>query len=393
MYTIYKKMMNDKRNYYEVERDQFIPFAAEFIKQISCYQLGVGIADLILGFISPYVVRADPYTPDRERTYDLSRKMVGASSNSLSIFAGVPLSCIDSITNFMLPDVVMTEPIPCAITTIGRIFNFNYSQQELYDNAQATGNISVIGNQSGFIVAEGSIDPRNPPAKNKHGRPSKKTKCHLFGTSQTTFWVKTPLRPGKTFCVKVFQTNVSFETLGGLFVDCRDIKDVNNTVLEEMKRALNRPELVIEGFHATMRNYKCKLNGDYHICVGNVPGVIDDINTGNPSIDVTVNVSPSITCSVDYNRYPSAIVEIKVANHTSKKGILILKIFQGSKINIDSCTIPEHLNEGYRFLNELFIKYKSRLVYSPQTAADEYDSDYYYKQAGVASPPECLVNY
>ena len=386
-------MTDDKRNYYEVERDRYNIFAAEFIVQSSEFQLGVGITYLILGYISPYVVRADPYAADRDNVYGLSRKMVAATNNASSIFVGVPLKCIDTITAFLMPEVVMSEPIPCAITTIGRIYNFNYSQQELYDKAQASGNILTIGNQAGFIVAEDAIDPRNPPAKNKHGRPSKKTKCHLFGTSQTTFWVKTPLRPGKTFCVKVFQSNVSFETLGGLFVDCRDIKDVNNTVLEEMKRALDRPDLAIEGFHATMRNYKCKLNGNYNVCVGNVPGVIDDINNGNPNIDATVNITPSVTCSVNINRYPSAIIEIKVVNHTSKKGILILKIFQGSKINIDSCTRPEHLNEGYRFLNELFIKHKSRLVYTPQTSADEYDSDYYYEQAGVKPPSRCLVEY
>lgn len=376
--------INDHRNYYEIHRDEYIRIAnavrLHFANEKS--RFGSGILSLILDYIEPYVVRADPYSFCRNNIMKIARAMEAGSINNKSEYYKMPLNCIDTIAKFMMPVVVISEPIPCAITTIGRIHNFNYNQKELYDNAKADGNILSIGNQSGFIIAEGQVDPRQQPIKNKQGRPPKKTKCHLFGTSQTTFRVTTPERPNKVFCVKVFQSNVSFETLGGLFVDCRDTRDVNNTVLCEMKRALNRPELEIEDFHATMRNYRCQLTRGYNICVGRVQEIVDELHE---------TTHPNVTCSVNINRYPSAIIEIKVSNHTSKKKKIVAKIFQSGKLNIDSCVFYEHLYDTYKFLNWMFITYRERLLYIPPTSDMEEDSDYYYEQLRVSRPPDILI--
>ena len=375
-------MANDNRNHYEIGRDEYFGIAKVFKLQCKYTKFGVGITGLILSYINPYIISADPYTPDKNTMMHIARAMEAGSINEKSIFYNVPLSCINTIIEFAMPTVIISEPIPCAITTIGRIYNFNYDQKVLYDNAKASGNILSIGNQSGFIIAEGEDDPRHRPEKNKQGRPSKKTKCHLFGTSQTTFRVRTPLRANKIFCVKVFQSNVSFETLGGLFVDCRDTRDVNNIVLCEMKRALKRPDLIIEDFHATMRNYRCQLTGGYNICVGKIQEVVDELHE---------TTHPNVSCSVNINRYPSAIIEIKVENHTSKKKKIVAKIFQSGKLNIDSCVFYEHLFETYRFLNWMFLTYIDRLLYIPPTQENEEDSDYYYKKEGVSKPPEFLT--
>jgi hypothetical protein len=379
---MYNNMSNVTRNHYEIDRDQYIDIAKSFKRQFEYTKFGVGITDLILCYINPYIVRANPYAPDKNTLMRLARAMEAGSINEKSQFYKVSLKCIGTIIEFLTPAVIITEPIPCAITTIGRIYNFNYNQKELYDNAKAGGNILSIGNQSGFIIADGEDDPRQQPMKNKQGRPSKKTKCHLFGTSQTTFRVRTPLRANKIFCVKVFQSNVSFETLGGLFVDCRDTRDVNNIVLCEIKRALKRPDLIIEDFHATMRNYRCQLTGGYNICVGKIQEVVDELHE---------TTHPNVSCSVNINRYPSAIIEIKVENHTSKKKKIVAKIFQSGKLNIDSCVFYEHLFDTYRFLNWMFLTYADRLLYIPPTPDIEEDSDYYYEQEGVIRPPDILI--
>lgn len=374
----------EKKNVYEIDRDEFKHIKTEFERvciDTNSPLLG-GMMNVVLEFLAPYVCRFDPYAFDNRNIALMGRAFTAATKNAQSSFYMLTGSNIELIMRYLEPEVLMTEPIPCAITTICHIHNFDYSQQELFDNARVGGNIHSIGNQSGFLVAEGAIDPRSRPKKNKQGRPCKHKSNVLFGTSQTTFRVETPLREkGKIFAVKVFQKNVSFETLGGLYVDCRDTKDVNNIVLEEMKRALNRPDLFISDFHASMRNYRFKLKGPYNIRVFKVLAIFQQMRR---------TTHPYIYCDVDINRYPSAIIEIDVENHTSKKKKLTTKIFQSSKINIDSVVYYAHIYDWYRFMNDFFIKYKDEVLYIPPTE-DGFDSDYYYEQDGVEPPPVELV--
>lgn len=377
--------MAEKKNVYEIDRDEFKELKTE-VERVCVetdHPLLGGIMDLVLDFLAPYVCQFEPYVFDNRNISYLGRALTAATNDIRSSFFMLSSVNIELIMRFLRPEILMTEPIPCAITTIGHIYNWDYSQQELYDNARVGGNIRSIGNQSGFLVAEGAVDPRMRPKKNKQGRPCKHKSNVLFGTSQTTFRVTTPLRePGKVFAVKVFQKNVSFETLGGLFVDCRDTKDVNNTVLEEMKRALGRPDLFISDFHASMRNYRFRLLGDYNIRVFKVLAIFRQMRR---------TTHPHIYCDVDINRYPSAIIEIDVARHTSKKRKITCKIFQSGKINLDSNVYYEHVYTWYRFINEFFIKYKDEVLYIPPTE-DEYDSDYYYEAEGVDPPPQELLN-
>jgi hypothetical protein len=378
--------MAEKKNVYEIDRDVFQGVKDE-IERV-CFQtthtlLG-GMMDLVLDYLAPYVCQFEPYVFDTRNVTKLGMALTSATKDVASSFFMLTAKNIELIMRFLRPRVMMTEPIPCAITTIGHIYNYNYSQQELFDNARVGGNIHSIGNQAGWLVAEGCADPRERPKKNKQGRPCKSKSNFLFGTSQTTFRVTTPLREStKVFAVKVFQKNVSFETLGGLYVDCRDTKDVNNTVLEEMKRALNQPDIFISNFHASMRNYRFRLLGDYNIRVFKVLAIIQQMRR---------TTHPHVYCDVDINRYPSAIIEIDVPNHTSKKKKITIKVFQSGKINLDSNVYYDHVYKWYRFINEFFIKYKDEVLYCPPTDEDEEDSDYYYEAEGVDPPPLELYN-
>jgi imidazoleglycerol phosphate dehydratase HisB len=94
---------------------------------------------------------------------------------------------------------------------------------------------------------------------------------------------------------------------------------------------------------------------------------------------------------VDINRYPSAIIEIIEKGHTSKKGKIVIKVFQSGKINIDSIIEYEHIYTTYRFFNELIIKHGKYILYIPATSDDEYDSEHYYEEIGIEPPPADLV--
>jgi hypothetical protein len=251
----------------------------------------------------------------------------------------------------------------------------------LFSKAKAENNILSIGNKAGFIIKEGERDPREVLPKNKHGRPSKKLKNALFGTANTTFRVETSIRPGKIFAVKVFQKNVSLETLGGLYIDCRDTYESNIIVLNELKRALSRPDLELSDFRATMRNYRFKLRGSREVKINAIPELIEILRSEGWDI----------SCLLNIDQYPSAILNIDAPNHTSKKKKLTVKIFQSSKINIDSTIYyEEHLCHWYKFFNQFFIRFEKELLYQP-CLEEQYDSDYYYNELGVTPPPEELV--
>jgi hypothetical protein len=374
-------MSLDKRNHYEIKRDNYSDIS-KVVKECYIFE-NIGIVHLVLSYLQPYALYADPYERERQSVYHLSRQMY-ASHKYRSIWEKIPSMVINKITQFLLPFCIMSEPIPCAITTMGRIHNFNYNQQELYDNAIAEGDIESIHNKAGIILAEGKTENVLSVGKNKHGRPSKKQKCKLFGTSQTTFKVKTKYRKNKIFAIKVFQGDVNLETLGGVFVDCRDTRDTNNTILYELQRSLNRPDIIINEFRATMRNYRFRILGKRNICIAKVNKIIAKMHN---------TTHPKISCSVNINKYPSAIIEIQVDNHASKKKKIIIKVFQSGKINLDSNIYYEHVYDWYRFINEFFIQYSKEVLYLPHTAEDDYDSDYYYEKAGVLPPPKAFTDY
>lgn len=375
---------NNKCNFYEDERDVFNKIVAIATPILKTRGFGSGVMSLVLDFIRPYIYRANPYFLDKCYVRGIARRMEAGSRDPKSPLFGLPINCTDNIASFLMPRVVLTSPVPCAITTIAHIRNFNYVQSELIKNVKAEGNIISIGNTAGFVIKAGEKDPRDVPIRNKQGRPSKKPKNYLFGTANTAFRVKTPIIRGneKVFTVKVFQNDVNLETLGGLYVDCSDTRDVNRTVLNELRRACDRPDLRLSGFRATMRNYKFKLKGDYNIRINRMEDIIDKMRReGNTNI----------TCSVNIDRYPSAIIGIDVPNHTSKKKKLTIKIFQSSKINLDSVIYyDDHICVWYKFLNEFFLRFHNELLYTSSYESD-YDSDYYYKLEGVNPPPRELV--
>ena len=385
-------MPKDLLNYYEINRNLYKEVKEVFLLSDAATALdNVGIVELVLSFIQPYVIYSNPYAREMENVYNMSRQMYRLSRINTSIFYRIPSFAINNITEFLLPYIIVSEAIPCAITTIAYINNFNYNQKDLFDNARAEGNILSIRNSHGVIESK-TIHIENKIeeiVKNKHGRPSKKKEPKLFGTGcQTTFLVNTPYRPDKTFSVKLFQgKTVKSETLGVLFVDCRDAIDVNNTIVNELKRALNMPDIKIDEFKAMMRNYRFRLLPSvkghvYNIRISKMDEIIYNLHE---------TTHPHITCNVNINKYPSAIIEIQLENHPSKKGKIIIKVFQSGKLNLDSVIHREHICVWYRFINEFFIKYASSILYIPATAEDEYDSEHYYELEGVKPPPADLI--
>lgn len=379
---------------YEIARDEF--HRVRDIVYDAFGQLGDPLpkpfASLVIEYLMPYIYQVHPYAADWRYWSQVSRAIVSSSSDPKAWFFQMPKRAIDRVTSFLGPVVLLSVPIPCAITTISHVRNFNYNQFELITAIKRRGEreeslvspyIRAVGNQEGYFVAAGASDPRDRPAKVKHGKTSAPGANILFGTAQTTFWVKTPHREdSKIFAVKMFQNNVSLETLGGLWADCRDTRDVNETVLNEVRLALNRPELVISEFSASMRNYRFKVLGGYHILLPEALRIFREIRA---------TTHPNIYCSIDTDRCTSAIIEIEVANHTSKNKKLTVKMFQSGKINLDSNVFYEHIYDWFRFINDFFIKYGHIVLYIPAEAGDEYDSDYYYNAEGVQPPPRNLV--
>jgi hypothetical protein len=376
-----RAIAKDGRNMYEIERDEYHAIEGVALESAAAKWLGIDAIYIILDCLAPYAYTEQPYMPEILEWRDI---MSAIRSSQL----GTINRAVKIISEYMKPIILLSEPIPCAITTIGKIPGFDYDQATLMAAITARGDAGLIdkrilaaANTKGVWIQPGIIDPRTK-AKSKHGRPAKSSGYRLFGTSQTTFWVKTHHRSAeKVFAVKVFQKNVNFETLGGLWADCRDTRDVNNTVLQEIKQSLDNPNIELSGFCASMRNYRFKLLTEQNIHL---------IRLFNIFRDMHATTHPNIFCEVDISRYPSAIVEIDVPNHTSKKKRITLKIFQSGKINLDSCVFPEHVTYWYRFINDFFIAHPEVLHYPP--TEDEYDSDYYYEKAGVEPPPRELVD-
>jgi hypothetical protein len=373
-----RAIAKDGRNMYEIERDEYHELEKLLLNVLA---IGIDAIFIVLDYVAPYAVVEQPYMPEirawRESMSEVRKTPIGGVSRAVTI-----------IRDYLEVPVLLSEPIPCAITTIGKIQDFDYDQLALITAITERGalglvdkRILAVANTKGVWIQPGIVDPRTK-AKSKHGRPPKSSGYQLFGTSQTTFWVKTNHRAAdKVFAVKVFQKNVNFETLGGLWADCRDTRDVNNTVLEEIKCSLSRPDLVLSGFCASMRNYRFKLLTGQSIHLFKLYDIFHQMR---------MTTHPNIFCEVDIGRYPSGIIEIDVPNHTSKKKRLTIKCFQSGKINLDSCVFQEHVTTWYKFINQFMNDYPEALYY-PATE-DEYDSDYYYQQAGVEPPPRELVD-
>lgn len=369
----------DQRNMYEIERDIW---HAEFdaAKPQLIILLGNDLFNIIMDFLAPYACTVNPY-------YDEFKNDAAVMLEVMRLYEStIPRATLNLISEYIQPLILISEPIPCAITTIGMIRDFDYKQDVLMKAIKARGarglidrRILAVANTTGVWVRPGIEDPR-AKHMSKHGRPVKNAGYRLFGTSQTTFWVKTYHRTAtKVFAIKVFQRNVNFETLGGLWVDCRDTRDVNSIVLTEIRACLDRPDIDITDFAASMRNYRFRLLGGQHV---NMRRIYDIFRTMRAT-------RPEIFCDLDIKRYPSVIIAIDEPNHTSKKKQITIKIFQSGKINLDSCVFPEHVEYWYRFINNFFIEHPD-VVYMP-AHIDGYDSDYYYREAGVEPPPRELV--
>lgn len=410
-------------NFYEHNMNDFIALREVFfeaIEKVSPDLMG-GVAHIILWYLEPYAFRSMPLIDDHRMIESVGRQFLKV----------LPGTAVKSIIDFAYPNMIMSVPIPCTITTNGTIKNFNYDTKQLIDSVHVDRNsIESVGNIDGWVVAPGAPDPRNKkkPKKQKSANRLGKSKngrggTHLFGTAQTTFRVKTKHRePTKVFAVKVFQAmkiefvkfsdgsvinskqypkfelelhkmvtendiklekrwsefNVILETLGGLHVDCLDTKDVNNIVAKEISRALGVPELTISNFHASMRNYS-----KFSIISGmNVDLKLAFIRLKEYGSGTFRKVRPIF----NPNTSPALNVEIMPDRHTSKKKTITVKIFRSGKIEIDSVVFYEHIVNAFKFLNKFFLDNKSDVLYMPLTSHD-YDSDYYYEKCGVSSAP------
>lgn len=370
----------DMRNMYEIERDIWHVELTAARESRLLDIVGNDLLNVIMDFIAPHACTVQPYYKEFQSDTAAMLEMRRTHGSHLGP------TVLDIISEYMQPLILVSEPIPCAITTIGMIRDFDYKQDALMKAIKSRGRLGLIdrrilavANTTGVWVRPGIEDPRAKHIS-KHGRPVKNSGYRLFGTSQTTFWVKTYHRTAtKVFAIKVFQRNVNFETLGGLWVDCRDTRDVNSIVLTEIRACLEQPNIDITEFSASMRNYRFRLLGDQHVNMRRIYDIFRDLRA----------TRPEIFCDLDIKRYPSVIIAIDEPNHTSKKKQITIKIFQSGKVNLDSCVFPEHVEYWYRFINDFFIAHPDA-VYTP-AQTDGYDSDYYYRAAGVNPPPRELV--
>lgn len=377
-----RAVAKDGRNMYEVERDEYHKIESLVLGSAMRAFLGIDATYVILDCLAPYAYTEQPYMPEIRAWRGIMAEV------RRSQLKNMPANVLEIISAFLEVRVLLSEPIPCAITTIGKIPGFDYDQATLIKAIQERGALGLVdkrilaaANTKGIWVQSGIADPRTK-AKSKHGRPAKATSGYqLFGTSQTTFWVKTNHRSvDKTFAVKVFQRSVNFETLGGLWADCRDTRDVNNTVLDEMKASLVRPDIEISNFCASMRNYRFRILTGQNIHLHKLYDVI---------CEMRATTHPYIFAELDISRYPALIIEIDVENHTSKRRRITIKAFSSGKLNLDSCVYPEHVTRWYKFMHSLFTDHPE-ILYHP-AVDDEYDSDYYYEKMGVTPPPRELV--
>lgn len=306
--------------------------------------------NIVLMYAASFVMGHDPYWPD--------------------IVAAVE-------TDQPIPTITLTPPIPYTTTTaanikwVGETQSTQEAHQFIIDNARAECNIDAIGNSKGFIVQPCRPDPRDiSPGDTVLGRPAQLKTRRMFGTASTTFWVTTPLRePGKRFALKMFQNNGFMEALGGLKTDLSDIRDINITVFNEMRRIYG-DAIQFTDFRATMRNYKLQVCDGYHIIISALSGVFKKLSE---------TTHPHIHCS-SHN-----LIRIKLKDHTSKKQEVVIKIFQ-SKINIDSCVYEHHIHDIYKFLCELIDEHRDIVLYMP-VMSHRKNSEDYYLEAGVDVPP------
>jgi hypothetical protein len=377
-----RAVAKDGRNMYEIERDEYHEIESLVLESALKVVIGVDAMWIVLDCLAPYAYTEQPYMPE------ILAWRATMSEVRRSDIRDMPPLVLEIVSAFLEARILLSEPIPCAITTIGKVNDFDYDQAALIAAIQERGalglvnpKILAVANTKGIWIQPGIIDPRTK-TKSKHGRPSKPSGYQLFGTSQTTFWVKTKFRADtKVFCVKAFQKHVSLETLGGLWADCRDTKDVNNTVLNEMKASLGAPDIAISHFSASMRNYRFKLLTGQNIHLLRLYDVFAEMRA---------TTHPYIFAQLDVAKYPALILEIDVENHTSKRKRLAIKVFSSGKLNLDSCVYQEHVTRWYKFVHSIFVDHPGVLYYP--ALEEEYDSDYHYKKAGVTPPPQELVD-
>jgi hypothetical protein len=319
---------------------------------------------------------------------------------------------------------MFTELVPSTLTAKGKFSNISFNEEEIIDfmTIPNGGYILQICCNYGVLV---NINPNYtpPPVKirlSNRGRKPKtkpKSKRKLQGTgayfsSQITFEIYNPDN-AMIYKIKLFR-NGGFQVPGVMKPDITDLLKPIQVLQKYLRNEFMDENIQVQYFISVMRNYICRLiNPDLLIR-------LNDLETLFKTQKENFNNNQEIFNIIDSNDFSCVdIIKHEIKEYIGSKhnpvglaeiqnnceryfGLIIkfyrpvpwklekrttIKILRSGKINFDGGNSEEELRELYYWLEFMFFRYYSNIVFDPANVAasstdDEsgvsiYDDDLY----------------
>jgi hypothetical protein len=310
---------------------------------------------------------------------------------------------------------ILTELLPSTLTAKGTFNNVSFNEEDIIEmlTKPVGGYILSIGCNYGVIINP-SPDYTSPPKKirtSKRGRKPKnkpKSKRKLQGSgkyfsSQITFEIYNASNK-KIYKIKLFR-NGGFQVPG---VNKPDMSDLIAPII--ILRNYLRDEFMdetidVQYFISVMRNYICKIaNSNVLIRLNELETLLKNFKEADSTIDIDELCSEFDTTMLEEikkymgseNNNTIGIAEIQ--NNCERYFGLILKfhrpvpwkmnkrttikVLRSGKINIDGGNSIEEGLELYYWIEDLFTKYKSTILYDK--GDDDENSDAYSVGSAVS---------
>lgn len=322
---------------------------------------------------------------------------------------------IDVYRRNLKTDKILTELLPSTLTAKGSFNNVSFNEEDIIEmlTKPVGGYILSIGCNYGVIINP-SPDYMPPPKKirtSKRGRKPKnrpKSKRKLQGSgkyfsSQITFEIYN-VSNKKIYKIKLFR-NGGFQVPG---VNKPDMSDLIAPILilrNYLREEFMDETIDVQYFISVMRNYICKIyDSNVLIRLNELETLLKNFKEADSTIDIDELCSEFDTTMLEEikkymgseNNNTIGIAEIQ--NNCERYFGLILKfhrpvpwkmnkrttikVLRSGKINIDGGNSIEEGLELYYWIESLFTKYKSNILYNK--CDDDENSDEYSVGSAVS---------
>jgi TATA-box binding protein (TBP) (component of TFIID and TFIIIB) len=269
---------------------------------------------------------------------------------------------------------IFTEFSPGALQVQAKLSNVDFHEEDLIFAMQPRGNIIKMECNYGVSYnTEHTIPPPPKKTSNRGRKPKDKMKNKknrktqgngMSFSSQMSFWVIFNNNFDKIYKVKVFR-NGTVKIPGILCPELTDAYKVIDVIKKGLSACLMEDIQLVE-IHATMRNYKFKINIENTLV--HLPTIkqkfIESVESKNPLTEKLFQIK--------YNseRYPGLIVKFSTPTLINKDKQVTVKMFQSGKVNIDGANQKEQAWYYYNVLNQFYLQYADDILYTPVVLDD-----------------------